>query len=86
MEDSLNQALDIVFGVIGLSVALAILWMAIGWCVRDARRREKSPVLVCLAVILFFPWGLLAWLVFRPEPSDVGKGRLPFRLDHHRLQ
>lgn len=39
------------------------------WSVADAKLRGKSPLLVSLAVVLFFPWGLLAWLVFRPDPS-----------------
>jgi len=37
---------------------------------RDARLRGKSPVLVCLVILFSFPWGLIAWLVFRPEPID----------------
>jgi hypothetical protein len=50
--------------------------------VNDARRRGKSPVLVCVAAIFFFPWGLIAWLVFRPNPLD---GRR-FRLENYRAQ
>jgi hypothetical protein len=42
----------------------------VGWTVRttavDARRRGKSPLLVCLLVFLSFPLGLIVWLVFRP--------------------
>ena len=40
------------------------------WSVADAKLRGKSPLLVSLAVVLLFPWGLLAWLVFRPDPID----------------
>lgn len=81
--------MDNVLGIL-LMLALAtllfvLLGSAIGWCARDARRRGKSPVLVCLAVILFFPWGLVAWLVFRPDPID-GSGQQSFRLEDHRLQ
>jgi hypothetical protein len=43
-------------------------------------------VLVCVAVILFFPWGLIAWLVFRPDPLDGAGGERRFRLENHRLQ
>lgn len=30
------------------------------WSVADAKLRGKSPLLVSLAVVLFFPWGLLS--------------------------
>lgn len=46
---------------------LAILFGAIRWCVDDAYRRGRSPVYVTIAVVLFFPWGLIAWLLFRPD-------------------
>ncbi len=46
---------------------LLLLLFAIKACINDARRRGKSPVLVCIAVFGFFPWGLIAWLLFRPE-------------------
>jgi hypothetical protein len=26
--------------------------------------------MVCIAVLFFFPWGLVAWLIFRPDPID----------------
>jgi hypothetical protein len=61
---------------------LVLLGITIRWCVNDARRRGKSPVLVCVAAIVFFPWGLIAWLVFRPNPLD---GRR-FRLENYRAQ
>lgn len=46
--------------------ALALLVM--NWCVRDAHRRGKSGFLVFVAVFFFFPWGWIAWLIFRPDP------------------
>jgi hypothetical protein len=66
-----------------LIVALGITIRA---CVADARRRGKSPLLVTIAVIFFFPWGPIAWLLFRPEPLDRIGSRRAFRLDDHRLQ
>ena len=56
------------------------------WSVADAKLRGKSPLLVSLAVVLFFPWGLLAWLVFRPNPIDTTNPKRPFRLDDYRVQ
>jgi len=47
---------------------LALLGITFRACSRDARRRGKSPLLVSIAVVVFFPWGLIAWLLFRPEP------------------
>jgi hypothetical protein len=50
----------------------AVIFIAyIGWAVRDARRRGKSPLLVLIAVVCFFPFGLIAWLLFRPTSSPA---------------
>lgn len=39
------------------------------WAFGDAGRRGKSGCLVALLVLfLAWPMGLIAWLVFRPEP------------------
>ena len=56
------------------------------WSIADAKLRGKSPLLVSLAVILFFPWGLLAWLVFRPNPIGPTSSKRPFSLDDYRAQ
>ena len=56
------------------------------WSVEDAKLRGKSPLFVSLAVLLFFPWGLFAWLVFRPEPLDRTRPKRPFRLEDYRVQ
>jgi hypothetical protein len=43
------------------------------WAGRDAARRDKSPLLVFLLVFfLQFPFGLIAWLVFRPAVPAKG--------------
>jgi hypothetical protein len=57
----------IVPGMIGLIILLAFA-VAIGYCWNDAKRRGKPPLLVSLLVLCSFPFGLLVWLVFRPEP------------------
>jgi hypothetical protein len=67
------------------SFFLCLLVWTIKACITDARRRGKSPLLVTIAVVLFFPWGLVAWLIFRPAPID-GDGNQTFRLEDHRAQ
>ena len=43
------------------------------WAGRDAKRRDKSPILVFLVVFfLQFPFGLIAWLIFRPAVPAIG--------------
>jgi hypothetical protein len=84
MSDNLAALLGPVILVAILAGFLALLAFTMRICISDARRRGKSPVLVCIACILFFPWGTLAWLVFRPDPKDTP--RSSFRLDDHRLQ
>jgi hypothetical protein len=66
-----------------LLFALIVLLRAIA---QDARRRGKSPLLVILLILCSFPLplGLIAWLLFRPEP--VEPGRSPFRLEDRRVQ
>lgn len=52
----------------GFIATVVFLWVvSIIWAFRDARRRGKSGLLVALVVIVL-PWpiGFLAWLVFRP--------------------
>jgi hypothetical protein len=64
-------------GIVGIGIKLSI---------KDARRRGKSPLLVCLATVLFFPLGTIVWLLFRPEPRDPSRPKHTFRLDDHRIQ
>jgi hypothetical protein len=56
------------------------------WSIADAKLRGKSALLVSLAVVLFFPWGLFAWLVFRPDLIGARGSKRPFRLDNYRVQ
>lgn len=55
-----------VAGALLFAVALFVFVAYINWAAHDATRRRKSPLLVLIAVVLFFPFGLLAWLLFRP--------------------
>jgi uncharacterized membrane protein YhaH (DUF805 family) len=49
---------------------IAALIASVAICATDARSRGKSPWLVGLMVILFFPVGMLAWLVIRPKKKQ----------------
>lgn len=69
-----------VIAVIGVfALGLAFLFTVLEWITRDATRRGKSPFLVFIAVVFFFPWGLIAWLLFRPDPIDPPGGNLNLR-------
>ncbi len=61
-------------------IALAV---TVGVCAMDAKRRGKSPFLVALLVIFFFPLGMLVWLIFRPELKDENGTGKQFKLDKH---
>ena len=67
-----------------IALVLGGLYLASNWCIKDAIRRGRSPVFVSIAVILFFPWGWIAWLVFRPDP--IQPDQRPFRLEDYRQQ
>lgn len=82
MQDALNILLPLIF-VLGFLAAFII---TIKMCANDARRRGKSPFLVSVIVIFFFPVGLIAWILFRPEPLDGAGTRQEFQLENHRLQ
>jgi hypothetical protein len=80
---SVPQALIALLVFAGVAV---LLGYAVRVCAQDAMRRGKSPWLVTIAAIFFFPWGLIAWLLFRPEPLDGSSGPKGFRLEDHRVQ
>jgi hypothetical protein len=63
-------------------IPLAFLTLLMLWTANDARERGKSPVLVCLLVLLGFPFGLVAWLLFRPETGTPRRRR--FNLEDYR--
>ena len=74
--DWLVPSILLVFGV-------AVIVLIINWCILDARMRGKSPIFVVIAVLLCFPWGWIAWLIFRPPPIP---GNEPFDINQFRKQ
>jgi hypothetical protein len=86
MSDFLRTLYGILAIVIGWAAFFVLLALTMRICIHDAHRRGKSPALVCIACILFFPWGTLAWLVFRPDPKNRPGSPSRFRLEDHRLQ
>ena len=80
----MNNISGLIFGIIAIVVFFGVLYLASNWCIRDATHRGKSPTLVSIAVILFFPWGLIAWLLFRPDIIDPQER--PFKLSDYRQQ
>jgi hypothetical protein len=73
---------------LGVMIFLVIFLGLIVWTLSavaaDARRRGKSPLLVVLVAVFFFPLGLILWPLFRPKPMDGGNRG--FRLNDHRVQ
>jgi hypothetical protein len=67
-----------------LAIFIGLLAWGIKLAAVDAIRRGKSPWLVSSACVFFFPWGLVAWVLFRPDPIDKGKN--VFRLEDYRAQ
>lgn len=70
------DTLQVLFGYAIPLAFLALLIAVIVWAAEDAEKRGKSPLLVCVFVTVTFPWGLLAWIIFRPteiptEPSNL---------------
>jgi hypothetical protein len=86
----LLKALAVTLTVLVFAVVFAVLIAAVlslcQWAIRDARQRGKSPWFVLIAVFLFFPWGLVAWLLFRPDLPGPRDPRPAFRLSDYRLQ
>ncbi len=69
---NIEHLAEISFYVALVVVVVATVSTAV-WASRDARRRGKSPRWVFLLVLLLqFPFGLIAWLVFRPAGPAVG--------------
>jgi len=64
--------MDDAFEIFTLLAGLLILVAYSLWAARDAKRRNKSVLLVLIAVVFFFPFGLIAWLLFRPPVLSPG--------------
>ena len=61
----------------GTALLLAAGIILLLWAINDAMSRRKSPLLVVIAVVFLFPFGLIAWLLLRP-PAAVSAS-LPLR-------
>lgn len=85
MQDVSNIASMLIFFAAVVAI-LVLFGIAIRMCWKDARQRGKLPFLVCAIVIFFFPLGLIAWLLFRPETLENLDRPQEFRLENHRLQ
>ena len=86
MLETFSKILAIAVSFFFLFLACCFLAYFVRVCAADARRRGKSPLFVVIACVLFFPWGTVAWLLFRPDPLDSDGPRPPFHLENHRLQ
>lgn len=63
--------MDSLIPILLIILIIFILVRIIKWCIDDARLRGKSPIFVVIAVMIFFPWGWIAWLIFRPQPQRL---------------
>ena len=80
-----NDFSNIVDLVLILCIIAAFI-ATVRMCAKDAIRRGKSPWLVTLIVIGFFPFGLLVWLIFRPKIIKPAGDPEKFKLDDFRVQ
>jgi hypothetical protein len=78
--------ISIIVDVALILCIFAALIASVRMCAKDAIRRGKSPWLVTLMVIGFFPFGLLVWLVFRPKIVEPDGSQRKFKLDDFRAQ
>ncbi len=79
-----EEKIPLLLAFLGVVVLIHILCFTLKWCVGDAKKRGTSISLVVVAVILFFPFGLIGWLWFRPEP--VMSQHESFKLEDHQKQ
>lgn len=81
--DSYPELFARVLGIFFLFALILVSALILNMTASDARKRGKSPVLVTLLVLLSFPWGLIVWLLFRPDPIEPQPA---FRLHNFRIQ
>ena len=72
MNDTINNIISgiPVFLIVLLVLAVIALYIwSFFWLYNDAQLREKSGCLVVIVLLFFvpWPWGLLIWLVCRPN-------------------
>jgi len=82
MSTGISNIVDLVLVLCILAAFIATVRL----CAKDAIRRGKSPWLVSLMVIMFFPLGLLVWLVLRPKVIKPAASQEKFNLDDFRAQ
>ena len=69
-----------------IAAILAVLIATVRISAQDAIRRGKSPWLVSLMVIAFFPIGFFVWRIFRPKLVQPGPSGKQPGLDDSRAQ
>ena len=52
------------------AIFVGLLYATSRWCIRDAIRRDRSPIWVSLLIFALFPFGILIWLNIRPDIPD----------------
>jgi len=81
------ERMNVVFVLAVFGCFLYGVYRAAVWAEEDAMLRGKPPWLVKIAVVVFFPWGLIAWLLFRPDPVGRANRSTPrFDLNNYRQQ
>ena len=63
----MEEVSQVIAGTLIFAFFLTLVLFVLNWCVQDAQLRGKSGFLVFIAVFFFFPWGWIAWLIFRPD-------------------
>jgi hypothetical protein len=66
----MGDTISVLASVIFFALTCALYVVVIVWAVGDAQRRGKSGLLVALLILVMGPIGLVAWLLFRPEPRN----------------
>lgn len=82
----MSSIVDSGFSLFFIACILVVLFLTIRMCAKDAIRRGKSPWLVTFMIIVFFPFGLVVWFVFRPEIVKPTGRQGKFKLDDFRAQ
>jgi DNA-directed RNA polymerase subunit RPC12/RpoP len=74
-----SDTAGLLLGVL-LGIGLLLVWMySIGWAYGDAEARGKSGCLVAILVaFLSWPFGLIVWLVFRPDDTRTENRRTAY--------
>ena len=77
-----GNAIGLVLGLLGIFLAIGFLALFVGsivWAYGDAQARGKSGCLVAILVaFLYWPLGLVAWLIFRPDSSKMAGLRMAY--------